>query len=97
MQTSPVKHLNHKEFRRPILDILEDLKKPVHPRFIKHKVIKGQKIEYIPWHTLTRLLDYYAPGWSWKITTSFDSNRVCWQTCSGSMFIRQPGLNLMQK
>ena len=77
MQTSQVKHLNHKEFRRPILDILEDLKKPVHPRFIKHKVIKGQKIEYIPWHTLTRLLDYYAPGWSWKITTSFDSNRVC--------------------
>ncbi len=75
--TTEVRHLNHKEFRRPLLEILEDLKKPVQSRFIKYKVIKGQKIEFIPWYILTRLLDYYAPGWDWRITTSFDSNRVC--------------------
>lgn len=67
----------HKEFRRPILEILEDLKKPVENRFIKTKTIKGNRIDYISWYTLTRLLDYYTPGWDWKITTSFDGNRVC--------------------
>jgi hypothetical protein len=67
----------HKAFRRPILEILEDLKKPVDKRFIKTKVLKGNQIHYISWYTLTRLLDYHAPGWDWKITTSFDGSRVC--------------------
>ncbi|MDJ0717027.1 MAG: hypothetical protein QNJ54_22890 [Prochloraceae cyanobacterium] len=56
------KHPNHKEFRRPLLDILEDLKKPVAKRFVKYKTIKGNRIEFISWYTLTRLLDYYTPG-----------------------------------
>lgn len=68
---------HHKDFRRPILEILEDLKKPVHNRFIKTKVLKGNDIAYIPWYTLTRLMDYYAPGWDWKVTVTFDGNRVC--------------------
>ena len=56
------KHPNHKKFRRPLLDILEDLKKPVAKRFVKYKTIKGNRIEFISWYTLTRLLDYYTPG-----------------------------------
>ena len=67
----------HKGFRRPILEILSDLKKPVDRRFIKTKTIKGTRIDYIPWMTLTRLMDYHAPGWDWRITTSFDGQRVC--------------------
>ena len=67
----------HKGFRRPILEILSDLKKPLDRRFIKTKTLKGNKIDFIPWYTLTRLMDYFAPGWDWKVTTSFDGNRVC--------------------
>ena len=77
LQLSEVKHLNHLEFRRPILEILEDLKKPIPQRFIKDKTIKGNKIAYVPWHTLTRLLDYFCPAWDWEITTSFDGTQVC--------------------
>ena len=44
--TSPQKQKpQHKGFRRPILEILEDLKKPVEKRFIKFKMIKGKRID----------------------------------------------------
>ncbi|GAC1456863.1 MAG: hypothetical protein NVS2B14_00120 [Chamaesiphon sp.] len=66
-----------KEFRRPILDILADLEKPVPARFIKVKVLKGNKIPFIPWHSLVRLLDYYAPGFDWEVIAHCDGNRVC--------------------
>ena len=71
-----VKHSNHKQFRRPILDILEDLKQPVAKRFIKYKSIKGNRIEFISWYTLTRLLDYHAPGWDFQVDTTFDGRKV---------------------
>ncbi len=32
----------HKEFRRPLLEILEDLRQPIPKRFIKTKTIKGK-------------------------------------------------------
>ncbi len=73
---SEKQHPNHKEFRRPLLDILEDLKKPVHKRFVKYKTIKGNRIEYISWYTLTRLLDYYTPGWDFIVDTTFDGKKV---------------------
>jgi Rad52/22 family double-strand break repair protein len=28
----------------------------------------SQELTYIPWHQATRLLDKYAPGWSYEIT-----------------------------
>ena len=67
----------HKGFRRPNHEIITELKKPVDRRFIKTKTLKGNKIDFIPWYTLTRLMDYFAPGWDWKVTTSFDGHRVC--------------------
>ncbi len=75
-KAAQVVHSNHKEFRRPIIDILEDLKRPVAKRFIKYKSIKGNRIEFISWYTLTRLLDYHAPGWDFQVDTSFDGRKV---------------------
>jgi hypothetical protein len=66
-----------KGFRRSILEILEDLQKPIPARFIKTKVLKGNKIQYVPWYTLNRLLDYYCPGWDWEVQSHSDGNRVC--------------------
>lgn len=53
-----------KEFRRPIREILQDLSKPIPERLQKVKVIQSTQIKYIPWHTVCKLLDFYAPGWS---------------------------------
>ena len=67
----------HKEFRRPLLEILEDLRQPIPKRFIKTKTIKGKRIEYVRWTDLAKLLDYYVPGYEWKIATNFDGRQVC--------------------
>ncbi len=44
------------EFRRPIVKILEDLSKPIPQRFIKYKLIKGNRIEFVRWTDLARLI-----------------------------------------
>ncbi len=46
----------YKEFRRPIVKILEDLSKPIPQRFIKYKLIKGNRIEFVRWTDLARLI-----------------------------------------
>ncbi|MEN9871614.1 MAG: hypothetical protein RLZZ171_2606 [Cyanobacteriota bacterium] len=66
-----------KEFRRPLIEIMTDLRKPIAPRFIKTKLIKGKSIEFVSWYQLNRLMDFYAPGWEWSLNTSFDGSRVC--------------------
>ena len=69
----------HKEFRRPLLEILKDLRQPIPARFIKTKTIKGKKIEFVRWTDLAKLLDYYVPGYEWKLETNFDGKQVCVQ------------------
>ncbi len=78
LQSSEVKPLHHKGFRRPILDILEDFAKPIPPRFIKKKPVfsrqngkqvKTGEVDYVSWSTYIKLLEYLAPGFSWEIRT----------------------------
>jgi hypothetical protein len=52
---------------RSIKDIIADLSKPIPPRLLKTKVVGGQKISFITWHTAVRFLDLYAPGWCYEI------------------------------
>ncbi len=54
-----------------------DLRKPISERFMKHKTIKGKKISFVSWYDLNRLMDFYAPGWEFRINTSFDGTKVC--------------------
>lgn len=65
-----------KAFRRPILEILEDLQKPVPERFIKFKTLKGNKISFVPWYNLVKLVDFYAPGFDWQVKTSYCGDRT---------------------
>jgi hypothetical protein len=53
---------------RTIEEIIADLSKPVPRRLLQSKTVGGQQILYIPWHTAVKMLDYRAPGWTWKIT-----------------------------
>ena len=87
--TSPaltvVEQAKNKGFRRPILEILEDLQRPVPARLVKSKAIKGKKIDYIPWYTLVRLLDFYTPGWDWQVKTHYCGERT---VVEGSLTIK---------
>lgn len=65
-----------KPFRRTIVEILRDFQKPIPNRFIKSKPIKGQKIQYVSWYSLVKILDFYAPGWDWQIRTHVGGNRT---------------------
>lgn len=80
-----VEQPKNKGFRRPILEILEDLQKPVPERFIKFKVLKGNKIKFVPWYNLIRLLDYYAPGFDWQVKTQYCGDRT---VVEGSLTIK---------
>lgn len=54
---------------RPYHQIQFDLKRHIHPRFVKEKPGRGgSKQKYAEWHTYVRILDKYAPGWSSRIT-----------------------------
>ncbi|MGL5944235.1 MAG: hypothetical protein ACRC2S_28470 [Waterburya sp.] len=56
---------------------MTDLRKPIQPRFIKSKSIKGKRIDFVSWYELNKLMDFYCPGWEWNINTSFDGTKVC--------------------
>jgi hypothetical protein len=57
-----------KPFKRAIADILADLAKPVPDRFLDTRQQGGATLTYIPWYTVAKLLDYYAPGWEGTVT-----------------------------
>lgn len=77
MQTSPPKTKltvvaqphKHLAYARPLTEILGDLAKPVPDRFLAQRRQGGQRLTYIPWHNVNKLLDYYAPGWEGTVTT----------------------------
>lgn len=75
--TKEAESLLFKEFRRPLIEIMTDLRKPIAPRFFKYKMAGNKKITYVSWHQLNKLMDYFTPGWEWQITTSFDDKKVC--------------------
>lgn len=52
---------------RPISEIIKDLSKEVPPSMLRTKTLKGKDITFIPWYNATRLLDAYAPGWTYEI------------------------------
>jgi hypothetical protein len=55
------------KYRRPLADILGDLRREIPPSLLKAKTIKGTAITYIPWHKVVDVLDWFAPGWSQEI------------------------------
>ena len=54
-------------YGRGIQEIVADLSKDIAPKMLAEKVMGGKKITYLPWYRATRMLDYYAPGWTFEI------------------------------
>ena len=74
-----------KGFRRPILEILEDLAQPIPKRFIKKKpvfkrkngkLVKSGEVDYVPWTTYIRLLEYFCPGFEWEVRVQYLGDRT---------------------
>lgn len=54
-------------YGRPIQDIIADLAQPVPEKLLSQKTLKGNSITYLPWYRAQRMLDWYAPGWTFEI------------------------------
>jgi hypothetical protein len=50
--------------------IIGALSKPLPTSMLKTRKQGGANLIYIPWHTVNRVLDKYAPGWTWEITST---------------------------
>lgn len=89
-QLQPVPH--HKEYRRPITEILHDLAQPVPKRFIEQRKQGGVMLDYIPWFNGVKLLDYFAPGWQGQIgqllTTSDRLVLTALKPCTYALILR---------
>lgn len=74
-----------KEFRRPITEILADFSQPVPSRFISTRRQGGSQIQYISWVNISKLIEYYAPGYDWRISITYTGDRIY---CVGTLTIR---------
>lgn len=52
---------------RSIWDIVNDLSQPLPESLINSRRQGGTNIRFISWHNATRVLDRYAPGWTYEI------------------------------
>lgn len=48
--------------KRSISEIIADLSRP-RPEYVKQKTLKGNRIDFLEWHSAVRILDECAPGW----------------------------------
>jgi hypothetical protein len=54
--------------QRSINDIIADLRKPIAAEHLKQKKAGGNQITFLPWYNAIKYLDFFAPGWSYRIT-----------------------------
>jgi hypothetical protein len=47
--------------------IIAALSRPLPKSLLQSRKQGGKQISYIPWYEANRILDKYAPGWSWEI------------------------------
>lgn len=47
--------------------IQQALSRPLPKPLLATRKQGGQMLEYIPWHLANKILDKYAPGWTWQI------------------------------
>ncbi len=50
-----------------IRQIQEVLSRPLPAQLLSTRRQGGKEIPYLAWHTVVKILDKYAPGWSWEI------------------------------
>lgn len=51
-----------------LAEVVAALSRPLPDSMLQTKRHGGADLKFIPWHTATRVLNKYAPGWSWQLT-----------------------------
>lgn len=64
----------YKEFRRPIIEILADLSKPIPKKYLATRQQGGATLTFLPWVNCCKLLDRCAPGWQGEVTHLHTTN-----------------------
>lgn len=62
---------------RTLHDILTDLRKPIAQQHLKNKKAGSSTVTYIPWYNAIKYLDYFAPGWSYRIASVSHVGQNC--------------------
>jgi hypothetical protein len=60
----------------PIARIIEALSRPLPKTLTDTRKQGGATLTFIPWHNVNRILDKYAPGWTWQMTTTITPDRM---------------------
>lgn len=65
--------------RRPWDEISEDLHEDVPPRLVEQKKRGGNKIDFVPWYRVQRLLQFYTNGyWNYEVVDrEIIKDRLC--------------------
>ncbi len=67
VEPEKVKRVFNSQPLRSINDIVEDLHKDIHSKYIRTRKQGGTEISYITWYDCTKYLDLFAPGWSYEV------------------------------
>lgn len=88
----------------PLSQIQTALSRPLPESMLEAKTLKGSRISYISWHTVNRVLDKYAPGWTWEICQMgmsadrlFLVGRLTIPTADGSLYREATGTEELKR
>ena len=75
--------------KRPLDDILDDLKRPIKARHLKTKPRDGQELTFCPWYKTLQYLDFYTNGhWSKHVEIDHTAERV-FVTCELTIYAQE--------
>jgi hemoglobin-like flavoprotein len=69
-QISPWETLSCHPYGRPLVEILEDLNKPIPEEMAKLAQSTGFDVNFIAWQIVAKLLNHFATGWEGFVTNS---------------------------
>lgn len=80
------------------------LSRPLPKSILSTRRQGGTNLLYLPWYEANRILDKYAPGWTWKIRTLtavgdrlFLVGRLTIPTCEGNIYREATGTELLKE
>ncbi|NJN85563.1 MAG: DUF1071 domain-containing protein [Leptolyngbyaceae cyanobacterium SL_7_1] len=84
--------------------IIADLSRPLPKSVLDIKKRGGNNIPYLPWYEASKILDKYAPGWTWEIrslhTTTdrlFIVGRLTIPTSNGNLYREATGTEVLKE
>lgn len=85
-------------------EILQALSRPLPPKMLETKNLKGQKITFLSWKYIPPILDKYCRGWCWEIRSVNTTNdriflvgRLTIPTAEGMVWREATGTEMLKE